>query len=42
MEIKFDETLHKYTVDGKEVISVTQLLQKHRLLLVMTQLTRNC
>lgn len=31
MEIKFDETLHKYTVDGKEVISVTQLLQKHRI-----------
>ena len=25
MEIKFDETLHKYTVDGKEVISVTQI-----------------
>ena len=31
MEIKFDENLHKYTVDGKEVISVTQLLQKHRI-----------
>ena len=31
MEIKFDETLHKYTVDGKEVISVTQLLQKHKI-----------
>lgn len=31
MEIKFDETLHKYTVDGKEVISVTQLLQKHNI-----------
>ena len=31
MEIKFDEILHKYTVDGKEVISVTQLLQKHRI-----------
>lgn len=31
MEIKFDETLHKYTVDGKEVVSVTQLLQKHRI-----------
>ena len=31
MEIKFDEALHKYTVDGKEVISVTQLLQKHRI-----------
>ena len=31
MEIKFDENLHKYTVDGKEVISVTQLLQKHKI-----------
>ena len=31
MEIKFDEVLHKYTVDGKEVISVTQLLQKHKI-----------
>ena len=31
MEIKFDEILHKYTVDGKEVISVTQLLQKHKI-----------
>ena len=31
MEINFDETLHKYTVDGKEVISVTQLLQKHKI-----------
>lgn len=31
MEIKFDETLHKYTVDEKEVISVTQLLQKHKI-----------
>ena len=31
MEVKFDENLHKYTVDGKEVISVTQLLQKHRI-----------
>ena len=31
MEIKFDEALHKYTVDGKEVISVTQLLQKHKI-----------
>lgn len=31
MEIKFDDNLHKYTVDGKEVISVTQLLQKHRI-----------
>ena len=31
MEIKFDENLHKYTVDGEEVISVTQLLQKHRI-----------
>ena len=31
MEIKFDETLHKYTVDGKEVVSVTQLLQKHKI-----------
>ena len=31
MEIKFDETLHKYTVDSKEVISVTQLLQKHKI-----------
>ena len=31
MEIKFDENLHKYTVNGKEVISVTQLLQKHRI-----------
>ena len=31
MEIKFDDSLHKYTVDGKEVISVTQLLQKHRI-----------
>lgn len=31
MEVKFDENLHKYTVDGKEVISVTQLLQKHKI-----------
>ena len=31
MEIKFDENLHKYTVDGKEVISVTQLLQKYKI-----------
>ena len=31
MEIKFDDNLHKYTVDGKEVISVTQLLQKHKI-----------
>ena len=31
MEIKFDDSLHKYTVDGKEVISVTQLLQKHKI-----------
>ena len=31
MEIKFNENLHKYTVDGKEVISVTQLLQKHKI-----------
>ena len=31
MEIKFDENLHKYTVDGKEVTSVTQLLQKHKI-----------
>ena len=31
MEIKLDENLHKYTVDGKEVISVTQLLQKHKI-----------
>ena len=31
MEIKFNEILHKYTVDGKEVISVTQLLQKHKI-----------
>ena len=31
MEIKFDENLHQYTVDGKEVISVTQLLQKHKI-----------
>ena len=31
MEIKYDETLHKYTVDGKEVISVTQLLQTHKI-----------
>ena len=31
MEIKFDEALHKYTVDGKKVISVTQLLQKHKI-----------
>ena len=31
MEIKFDENLHKYTVDGKEVLSVTQLLQKHKI-----------
>ena len=31
MEINFDETLHKYTVDGKEVISVTHLLQKHKI-----------
>ena len=31
MVIKFDENLHKYTVDGKEVISVTQLLQKHKI-----------
>lgn len=31
MEIKFDNNLHKYTVDGKEVISVTQLLQKHKI-----------
>lgn len=31
MEIKFDENLHKYTVDGKDVISVTQLLQKHKI-----------
>ena len=31
MEVKFDENVHKYTVDGKEVISVTQLLQKHRI-----------
>ena len=31
MEIKFDENLHKYTVDGKEVISVTQLLQKNKI-----------
>ena len=31
MEIKFDDNLHKYTVDGKEVLSVTQLLQKHKI-----------
>ena len=31
MEIKFDDNLHKYTVDGKEVISVTQLRQKHKI-----------
>ena len=31
MEIKFDDNLHKYTVDGKEGISVTQLLQKHKI-----------
>ena len=31
MGIKFDENLHKYTVDGKEVISATQLLQKHKI-----------
>ena len=31
MEVKFDDNLHKYTVDGKEVISVTQLLQKHKI-----------
>ena len=31
MEIKFDDNLHKYTVEGKEVISVTQLLQKHKI-----------
>ena len=31
MEIKFEGTLRKYTVDGKEVISVTQLLQKHKI-----------
>ena len=31
MEVKFNENLHKYTVDGKDVISVTQLLQKHKI-----------
>ena len=31
MEIKLDENLHKYTVDGTEVISVTQLIQKQKI-----------
>lgn len=29
--LTFDEELHKYYVDGKEVISVTQLMRKHSL-----------
>ncbi len=29
--IKFNELTHKYTLDGKELISVTQLMRKHNL-----------
>lgn len=30
-QIEFDDLLHKYWVNGKEVISVTQLLKKHEI-----------
>lgn len=30
-ELIFDETTHRYTLDGKPLISVTQLLKKHNL-----------